>query len=225
MLISFEGLPGTGKTTQVQLLAEHLRSDGTRAYALPDLAGLTTDDTGQRLSELFAISGDPFKRTGDVTTDTFLAAAIRANIHATSIQPALNAGYTVIEDRGAHTMYSYSLAGILRHHRTDPLAAIAWLKACGALAGPEADISVLLRLSPDRAAARVARRPGSGQAWNDEQRAFLGYVSKAYEHLEHADTCLIAINVEDLTPAEVHAAVYQLITSHPHCAGQQRESP
>jgi dTMP kinase len=218
MLISFEGLPGTGKSTQARLLAEHLGADGARVRSLPDLARLTTDDTGQRLSELFAISGDPFKRTGDVTTDTFLAAAIRANILATSIQPALDAGYIVIEDRGAHTMYSYTLAGILRHHHMDPQAAITWLKACSTLAGQEADISALLRLPPAQAAARVARRPG--QAWNDEQRVFLGHVSKAYEHLEHADTRLIAINVEDLTPAEVHTAVYQLVTAHPDHTGQ-----
>jgi dTMP kinase len=211
MLISLEGLPGVGKSTQARILAERLLREGTKTCYLPDLETQATDELGDHLFGLFALSGDPFRRSGDLTTDTFLAAAIRAHILATRIQPALEAGYTVIEDRGAYTMYSYCLAGVLQHHRMDLGEAIGWLKACGALAGREADISILLLLPPEQAAKRVAERPG--RPWNDEELLFLGYADQAYRHLEAVDPRLVAVDTEALIAAEVHAALYRLVTA------------
>jgi dTMP kinase len=210
MLISLEGLPGVGKSTQGRMLADCLRDEGTKVLYLPELQTLTTDGVGSRLFELFALSGDPFRRSGDVVTDTFLASAIRAHILATHIEPALEAGYTVIEDRGAHTMYSYSLAGILQHHGMKLGKAIRWLKACGALAGREADIAILLLLPPEEAAQRVAER--QGQSWSDEQMAFLRYVDRAYHHLEAVEPRLMSIDAEDLSRDDVHAVIYDLVT-------------
>jgi dTMP kinase len=119
MLISFEGLPGSGKTTQSGMLAERLRSQSMQVTCLPDLITLDAGDLCSRLVALFESSGDPFMRHGNVFTDTYLAAAIRADITATLIDPALRAGHIVIEDRGVHTMYSCSLASVLRHHDCD----------------------------------------------------------------------------------------------------------
>src|SRR5690606_22408348 len=138
MLISLEGLPGSGKSTQAELLVSRLRSDGYRVAYLPDLVTLDTDPAGRALIELFASTGDPFMRHRSALTDTFLAAALRAHLVAAHIQPALDEHDIVIEDRGAHTMYSYSLASILRHHRMDLDAAIDWLRSFSALTGPQA---------------------------------------------------------------------------------------
>jgi len=220
MLISLEGLPGAGKSTQGRMLAEHLQRKGTKTCYLPDLETQVTDELGDRLFELFALSGDPFRRSGDVTTDTFLAGAIRAHILATQIQPALEAGYTVIEDRGAHTMYSYSLAGVLQHHRMDVGPAIRWLKACGGLAGREADTSILLLLPPEQAAKRVAERPG--RPWNEEELLFLGYVDQAYRHLEAVDPQFVAIDTVALTAGEVHCVICCLIAARTTTVGLER---
>jgi thymidylate kinase len=80
MLISFEGLPGAGKSTQAALLTACLTHRGLPTVTLPDLATLDTDPVAATLIELFASSGDPYLRHGDAVTDTLLAAAIRADI-------------------------------------------------------------------------------------------------------------------------------------------------
>ncbi|MBV9022654.1 MAG: AAA family ATPase [Streptomycetaceae bacterium] len=210
MLISFEGIPGVGKTTQTALLAESLRSDGLRVAYLPDLLTLPNGKLGTRLFELFASSGDPFMRHGDVVTETLLAGALRAEILATHIEPALAAGQIVIEDRGADTMYSYSLATLRAHHTLTTDAGIAWLRSCGALAGREADLTILLSLPPDRAHKRTAERVGI--PWNAEQKVFLGHVARAYDELAARSPRIVAVDAADLTVEQTHAAVREIVS-------------
>ena len=117
MLITFEGLPGAGKSTQSRMLASCLEASGQPATVLPDLATLDTDPVTATLVDLLRTSGDPFLRSGDAIT--MITAAIRADLVATVLDPALaeNPAAVVIEDRGIHTMASYAIAALLRQHR------------------------------------------------------------------------------------------------------------
>ncbi|MEH1016847.1 dTMP kinase [Micromonospora sp. CPCC 206060] len=208
MLIAFEGLPGAGKTTQSRALAAHLSQRGTAVTYLPDNLTRHAEPLGQTLLTLFD-SGDPFSRHDSVLTDTYLAAAIRADTYVTHIASALAAGTTVIEDRGLHTLYSYSLAGLLQKHRTPPDEAIDWLQQVGAFAGPAADRSVWLRLPPDDAIARAEQR--QGHTYTDEQRAFLRYVHDAYTALAETGPSLRVIDVSGLGTDDTHQAVLAAI--------------
>lgn len=212
MLISLEGLPGAGKTTQSTMLADRLLADGYKVAYLPDLVTLTADDVGAQLFDLFASSGDPFMRHDDVLTDTYLAAAIRANIVATSLEPALESNQVVIEDRGVHTMYSYSLATILRHHRIDTEAAASWLAGLGSLAGRQADLALRLRLPLTETIHRAQRRDSA--RWDAEQRSFLAYVNMAYDELERHDENLISIDATNLDPDQLHHKLLDAVSTH-----------
>jgi dTMP kinase len=210
VLIAFEGLPGAGKTTQARLLTEHLRRSGLRVAALADLATLRTDPLGEALWALFSSSGDPFRRQGDVVIDTHLAAAIRTTITATLIDPALAEHDVVIEDRGLHTMYSYSLAGLLPcaspRVPCDIPAAVGWLTAVGDLTGTCADYVVLLRPPFTEAVQRAARRDGT--AATAEQRAFLRRVDGAYTELARLDPRVLTLDLPPGAPVQaVHRAV------------------
>jgi len=218
MLIAFEGLPGAGKTTQARRLAAHLARQGNAVTYLPDNLTRAADPLGKALLALFD-SGDPFARHGDVITDTFLAAAIRANTVPAHIIPALDARATVIEDRGLHTMYSYSLATILQKHHSPPGPAIAWLKAVGALAGRAADRSLWLRLPADQAIARAERR--QAHPYTSEQRAFLRHVHDAYAALAATDPSLRVIDVTGLDTDQAHHAVLTALTGPPGAASSQ----
>ncbi|MGC0379900.1 dTMP kinase [Streptomyces sp. SAI-129] len=208
MLIAFEGLPGAGKTTQSRLLADHLTREQVPVNYLPDNLTRTEDSLGSTLLDLFA-SEDPFSRHGNIVTDTMLATAIRTNTVATHIAPALTAGQTVIEDRGIHTIQSYSLATLLQKHPGRPADGIGWLRSVSAMSGPPADVAVWLRLPADEAIARAARR--EGQPYTAEQHAFLRHVHEAYGHLAADDSGLVTVDVLGLAPDQVHRAVVDAI--------------
>jgi len=212
MLIAIEGLPGSGKSTQSRMLRQALESTGSAVY-LPDNRTRAATPLGTALLDLFA-TGDPFARHESVITTTMLAAAIRAETYATDIAPALLAGATVIEDRGLHTMYSYSLATLLQDHRADPTPAIAWLTASAAWSGSAAEISIWLRLPPDESITRAEAR--GRRTYTREQRAYLHHVHDAYTALADHDPSLIPLDAAGLGPAEIHRSVLSLAATHMH---------
>lgn len=210
MIISVEGLPGAGKTTQARLLAQHFTAAGHRAAYLPDLATMATSPLGQKLITLFTASRDLFKRSGDVITDTHLAAAIRADIAATLLTPALADHDIVIEDRGLHTMQSFSLATLLRGQRNslDVDNAIAWLTAISTLTGPGPSHALWLRPPAQIALHRAQTR--DQQPYTLEQRTYLHAVETAYQHLADHDPRMIEIRIR---PRDTPATVHQQITA------------
>ena len=218
MLIAVEGLPGSGKTTQARLLTAHLNRAGLRAVFLPDNLTRAEDPLGQALLKIFD-SGDPFARHGSVVTDTFLAAAIRASTFPAFIAPALAGGAVVIEDRGLHTMYSYSLATLFQKHDAPPGPAIAWLTAVGALASRAADHSLWLRMPPGQAIERAEHR--QGHPYTGEQRTYLHHVHDAYTALAATDPSLHPVDVSGLTEDEAHEAVLTVLAA----AGSQLMAP
>jgi dTMP kinase len=134
--------------------------------------------------------------------------------YANDIAPALDTGATVIEDRGLHTMYSYSLAMLLQDHRADPTQAIAWLTASAAWSGPAAEISIWLRLPPDGSITRAEAR--GRRTYTREQRAYLHHVHDAYTALADHDPSLIPLDGAGLDPAEIHRSVLRLAATHVH---------
>jgi dTMP kinase len=210
MLIAVEGLPGSGKTTQGRLLTAHLNRAGSSAVFLPDNLTRAEDPLGQTLLKIFD-SGDPFARHGSVVTDTFLAAAIRASTFPAFIAPALDDVAVVIEDRGLHTMYSYSLATLFQKHRAPAGPAIAWLTAVGALASRAADCSLWLRMPPGQAIERAEHR--QGHPYTGEQRAYLRHVHDAYSALAAADPSLRPVDVAGLAQDQAHEAVLAVLAA------------
>ncbi len=214
MLISFEGLPGAGKSTQAALLSACLAQQGLPTVNLPDLATLDTDPVTSTLIELFTSSGDPYLRHGDAVTDTLLAAAIRTNIVATRIDPALSEhhDHVVIEDRGIHTMQSYAIASLVRDHRADMDLAVGWVQDLTVLAGQRPGQALWLRLPVDEALRRASWR--DKRLPTPEHRSYLQQVDEAYAELARRDPQLTTLEAGALEPAEIHQAVHRALSKH-----------
>ena len=100
MFITFEGMDGAGKTTQIRLLQERLEKAGERVV-------VTREPGGNALAEkIRALLLDPESEM-DPLTEAYLYAAARAEHVRRVILPALQRGETVLCDRYLDSSLAY----------------------------------------------------------------------------------------------------------------------
>lgn len=100
MFISFEGIDGVGKSTQLELLQQYLVSLGHTVLRTLEPGGT---ELGQEIRHLL------LHRKGDVAprAEALLYAADRAHHVATKIRPALSRGEIVLTDRFFDSSVAY----------------------------------------------------------------------------------------------------------------------
>ncbi len=139
-LIAFEGIDGTGKSTQIAMLAEVLRRDGVDVVATRE----PTDGLyGQRIRRLFQ-ARDSVSRQDEL--DLFLAD--RRDHVARLIAPGLAQGKVILTDR-----YYFSTAAYQGAAGFDPETIIRQNE----LFAPVPDLVILFELSPAEAVMRIQR--------------------------------------------------------------------
>ena len=140
MFVTFEGLDGSGKTTQVELLREHLAGNGRDVVATREPGGT---EFGERVRQLVLDGGDisPW-------AEAALFAAARAELVAQVIGPGLERGADVICDRYLDSSLAYQ--GIARGLGVDQVLALN----VNAIRGILPDRTFLLVLGADEAADR-----------------------------------------------------------------------
>jgi len=104
LFITFEGGDGSGKTTQVSLLAKWLESQGQKVLLTREPGGT---DVGQELRNIV------LHRQGALAprAEALLYAADRAHHIYAVVRPALEAGITVVQDRYLDSSVAYQGAG------------------------------------------------------------------------------------------------------------------
>ena len=100
MLITFEGIEGSGKSTQIKLLYEYLKLKGHDVIQTREPGGTIF---GERLRDIF------LKQDANIfpLTELLVIMAMRAQLVEELIIPALNAGKTVLCDRFSDASYVY----------------------------------------------------------------------------------------------------------------------
>ena len=93
--ISFEGIDGSGKSTQARRLAETLRTDGADVVLTREPGGSPGAEEIRRL----LVEGDPERWSAE--TEILLFTAARRDHWERTIAPALGRGAIVITDRFA----------------------------------------------------------------------------------------------------------------------------
>ncbi len=144
--VVFEGVEGSGKSTQLRLLAEQLRAEGLDVVETREPGG---SPTAERVR---AILLDPASEGMTDRTETLLYAAARAEHVEKVIQPALGADRVVLCDRYVESSLAYQGHG--RGLGPEDIAEVnRW-----ATAGVLPDVVVLLRLDPVVGLRRVEER-------------------------------------------------------------------
>ena len=139
--ISFEGGDGAGKTTQIALLAEYIKSTGVEVIVTREPGGTAL---GQKIRKALLHGEDLSPRT-----EALLYSADRAHHAATVIRPALERGATVITDRFADSSVAYQ--GAARELGIDEIRDLnTW-----AVGGLSPELTILLDVDPEIGATRV----------------------------------------------------------------------
>ena len=106
MFITFEGIEGSGKTTQQRLVAEHLRSLGKTVVVTKEPGGTPLAD---RIRAILLDSANVI----DPIAEVFLFAASRRQHTTEVIEPAIGRGEIVLCDRYADSTLAYQGFGRL----------------------------------------------------------------------------------------------------------------
>ncbi|MGH1445277.1 MAG: dTMP kinase [Cognatishimia sp.] len=154
VFITFEGIDGSGKSTQTRLLAERLKQRGRDVILTREPGGSTGAEEIRRL----VLEGDPDRWSAE--TELLLFTAARRDHLERTIIPALEAGKVVICDRFADStrMYQGLSRGDLRA-KVDQLHDL--------MIGREPDLTVLIDMDPTVGLARAKGRQTAEERFED----------------------------------------------------------
>lgn len=176
LFITFEGPEGSGKTTQIKLLADALRTDGADVMQTREPGGTVLGD---------AIRGIllDLKNEGMCSeTESLLFNAARAQLVHQVIVPALEQGQTVLCDRFVDSTLAYQ--GYGRGQRLGDLRSLCHY----ATGGLTPDLTIYLDLDEERGLARKAAEGGA--EWNRMEAQSLAFhqsVRKGFIELASAE--------------------------------------
>lgn len=194
--ITFEGIDGAGKSSQIAAVVALLQARGCAVEQSREPGGT---QLGERLREL--LLHEPMH----LETEAMLMFAARREHLAARILPALDAGRWVVCDRFSDATYAYQVGGRgLDRAKFEALE--AWVHP-----GFQPDLTLVFDLPPAVAAARVVASGAAPDRFEREQRDFFERVRAAYlERAEQAPRRVRVIDA-DRPPETIRAEIEGLV--------------
>ena len=176
LFLSFEGIDGSGKSTQARMLADRLRNDGVDVVHTREPGG----SPGAEEIRALVLQGEPDRWSAE--TEILLFTAARRDHLERTIQPALLAGKVVICDRFADSTRMYQ--GLSRGNLRAKVDALHDL-----MIGVEPDLTLLIDMDPALGLSRAKARNTVEERFEDfgaslQEAMRAGFLALA---LEYAD--------------------------------------
>ena len=200
VFITFEGIDGCGKSTQLRLLASELRVRGLDVLTTREPGGTTL---GQKLrAALLDVQGQV-----DPLAELLVFAADRAQHVRTVLRPALARNMIVMSDRYADATVAYQGSG--RGFKPELISEIVQL----ATEGLTPDLTLLFNLSVSESAVRTRRRVAAKNTdrLDSEDAEFHERVRQAYLEIAQSDPQRVQVIDARGSAPETHALVMDII--------------
>ena len=194
MFITFEGLDGSGKSTQAELLAEAVRGTGRDVVSTREPGGTPL---GEQVRELLLGGGEisPW-------AEAALFTAARAELVDRVIAPALDSGAIVICDRYLDSSLAYQ--GVARGLGVDRVLELNLT----AIRGQLPDRTFLIEIDPEDAARRVGQE---GDRIEQEDEVFRRQVANAYRLLAETFPQRIEVVDGNRPPVDIAKEIFGLV--------------
>ncbi|REL38213.1 dTMP kinase [Rhodohalobacter sp. SW132] len=196
MFITFEGIDGSGKTTQIRLLKEYFEKQKTDCSVFREPGGT---DISEQIRTLLLHGGDEM----DPVTEMLLFSAARSQLIAEKVNPLLEKGTVVILDRFYDSTVAYQ--GYGRESAT-----IGVINQLNSIASHKTvpDLTFYLKISADTARKRTEE--------NEKDRmeragdSFFAKVAAGFDKLASEESRIQTINAEQSVEL-IHADILKAV--------------
>ncbi len=196
LFITFEGIEGVGKSTQVGLLAEALKRDGESVCLTREPGGTPAGEAIREI--LLHQDATPI----DDSTELLLIFSARAQNLAQVVRPALAEGKVVICDRFTDATYAYQAGGRrMAHERIAQLE--LWVQG-----GLRPDLTLLLDAPVAMGRERAHGRGMLADRFEREQADFFERVRGEYLRLAKQEPARIELVDATADIDAVHASIH-----------------
>jgi dTMP kinase len=200
VFITFEGIDGCGKSTQLRMLAAELRARGLDVITTREPGGTTL---GQKLRAALLDVDEQV----DPLAELLVFAADRAQHVRNRLLPALDTNHVVLSDRYADATVAYQGGG--RGFEPALIKQIVEL----ATAGLKPDLTLVFDVSVAESSARTKRRADHKQKdrLDVEDTAFHERVRVAYLRIAQAEPERVRVIDSTGSADETHKAVIEIV--------------
>ncbi len=201
MFISFEGIDGCGKSTQVRLIEAELRKQGREVLVLREPGATPLSEAVRNVLLNASFDIDPM-------SELLLFCASRRQLVQSVIRPALSRGAVVICDRYLDSSTAYQ--GYGRHLPLTDVAEANRLATDGLVPDLTFYLDISVDLSFQRAATRSAEAPDRMERSGAE---FFERVRKGYTTIHQEQPQRVRMLDGSLRVEEIHRRIVEMLST------------
>ena len=198
MFISFEGIEGSGKSTQIELIEELIR---TKGYQVKKLREPGTTELGEKIRNIFL---EKTAETVDPFTEALLLYASRKHLDQNFLRQNLNDGAIVIADRYADATLAYQSYGKGLDHNFVKL-----IHDSSELLSP--DLTFYMDISAELSRERISDR--EMDRMESESIDFFKKVREGYLQIAHDNPERVVVLDANKTVDQLHESIKKIISN------------